>query len=226
MAIADGAIGVSRPRLDGEGKVRGTTRYAADVPVNGLLHARLVLAAEAHGRIASIDGSGALQVPGVVAVLTAEDLPIASGAAGRAGQPLARSEVVYSGQPVAMVVAETEAAATDGVDEVLVAIDPLPAVLDLEGAMAVDAPLARIDAPSGGAADVGAAHAAVEGAEAGGEDEELSANVADRMRMAAGDAGAALAAGATQAAASFTTSWVHQGYLEPQGGTAWPEPEG
>src|ERR671930_407398 len=116
MATSSSAIGVSRPRLDGEGKVRGTTRYAADVPVNGLLHARLV--------------------PGAAPVLTAGALPIASGAAGRAGQPLARSEVVYSGQPVAMVVAETEAAATDGVDEVLVAIDPLPAVLDLEGAMA------------------------------------------------------------------------------------------
>src|SRR3954465_12267610 len=54
------AIGVSRRRSDGEGKVRGATRFAADVPVHGLLHARLVLAAEAHGRIAGIDGSAAL----------------------------------------------------------------------------------------------------------------------------------------------------------------------
>ena len=225
MAIADGAIGVSRRRLDGEGKVRGTTRYAADLPVQGLLHARLVLAAEAHGRIGRIDGEGALRVPGVVAVLTAADLPIVPGAAGRAGQPLAREEVVFSGQPVAMVVAESEAAASDGVDEVLVEIEPLPAVLDLEAAMAVDAPLARIDAPSGEAVDVGAAHAAVEGADAGGEDEELSANVADRMRMAAGDVEAALDGGA-RAAGRFTTSWIHQGYLEPQVATAWLEPDG
>ena len=212
--------------MDGEGKVRGTTRFAADLPVPGLLHARLVLAAEAHGRIARIDAEGALGVPGVVAVLTAADLPIVSGVAGRSGQPLAREEVVFSGQPVAMVVAETEAAATDGVDAVIVEIEPLPAVLDLEGAMAPDAPLARVDAAEGEAADVGAAHAAVEGADEGGEDEELSANVAGRQRMAAGDAAAALANGGATAAGTFTTSWVHQGYLEPQVATAWLEPEG
>src|SRR5262245_26466090 len=96
-----GAVGISRRRVDGEPKVRGTTRYAADLPVTGLLHARLVLAADAHGRIASIDRSAALAVPGVVAVLLAADLPIVDGAGGRAGQPLARSEVIYSGQPVA-----------------------------------------------------------------------------------------------------------------------------
>src|SRR4051794_41866513 len=58
------AIGVSRRRSDGEGKVRGATRFAADLPVHGLLHARLVLAAEAHGRIAGIDSSAALEVAG------------------------------------------------------------------------------------------------------------------------------------------------------------------
>ena len=79
------AIGISRRRIDGEPKVRGATRYVADIPVHGLLHARLVLAAEAHGRIARIDAEAALGVPGVVAVLTAEDLPIVAGAGGRAG---------------------------------------------------------------------------------------------------------------------------------------------
>ena len=49
------AIGVSTPRRDSEPKVRGTTRYAADVPVTGLLHARLLLAHEAHALIKSID---------------------------------------------------------------------------------------------------------------------------------------------------------------------------
>jgi CO/xanthine dehydrogenase Mo-binding subunit len=226
MATTTGGIGVSRPRVDGEGKVRGATRFAADLPVQGLLHARLVLAAEAHGRIASIDAESARAVPGVVAVLTAADLPIVPGTAGRAGQPLAREEVVYSGQPVALVVAESEAAAADGVDEVLVEIAPLPAVLDLEAAMVPDAPLARVVAADGDATDAGGAHAAVEGADEGGEDEDFSANVAGRQRMAAGDAAAALAGGAATAAATFATSWVHQGYLEPQVATAWLEPEG
>ncbi|HKE81742.1 MAG TPA: xanthine dehydrogenase family protein molybdopterin-binding subunit [Solirubrobacteraceae bacterium] len=219
------AIGISRRRVDGEGKVRGSTRFAADVPVRDLLHARLVLAAEAHGRIASIDVDGALRVPGVVAVLTAADLPFAEGAAGRAGQPLAREEIVYSGQPVALVVGETEAAATDGVDEVFVEVEPLPAVLDLEDAMAPGAPSARVQVAEGDGHDAGAAHAAVEGAEEG-EEEDLSDNVAGRMRMRAGDAEAALSGGAATAGARMKTAWMYQGYLEPQVATAWLEPEG
>jgi len=221
-----GAVGISRRRVDGEPKVRGTTRYAADLPVSGLLHARLVLAAEAHGRIASIDRSAALAVPGVVAVLVAADLPIVDGAGGRSGQPLARSEIIYSGQPVAMVVAETEAAATDGVDEVVVDIEPLPAVLDVEAAMAPGAQAARVEVPSGDGADVGAAHGEAGGGEEGGDEEELSANVAGTVRMAAGDVAGLLGNGGATAAGRFTTSWIHQGYLEPQAATAWLEPEG
>ena len=221
-----GAVGISRRRVDGEPKVRGTTRFAADLPVNGLLHGRLVLAAEAHGRIASIDRSAALAVPGVVAVLVAEDLPIVDGAGGRAGQPLARSEVVYSGQPVAMVVAETEAAASDGVDEVIVEIEPLPAVLDLEAAMAPGAPAARVDVAEGDGADVGAAHAEGGGGEEAADEEELSDNVAGTQRMAAGDVAGLLSNGGVTASATFLTSWIHQGYLEPQVATAWLEPEG
>jgi CO/xanthine dehydrogenase Mo-binding subunit len=219
-------IGVSRRRVDGESKVRGVTRFVADLPVHGLLHARLVLAAEAHGRITRIDADGALRVPGVVAVLTADDLPIVEGAGGRAGQPLARSEIVFSGQPVAMVVAETEAAASDGVDEVVVEVDPLPAVLDLEGAMAPEAPLARVDVPSGEGADVGAAHADAGGGDDALDDEELSDNVLDRARMASGDAGGGLAQADATAAARFSTSWIHQGYIEPQSATGWLEPDG
>jgi CO/xanthine dehydrogenase Mo-binding subunit len=223
---ATGAIGMRRRRLDGEPKVRGATRYAADLPVHGLLHARLVLAAEAHARITAIDAERASRVPGVVAVLTADDLPIVAGAGGRAGQPLARSEIVFSGQPVAMVVAETEAAASDGVDEVVVDVDPLPAALDLEAAMAPDAPRARVDVAQAEGADVGAAHAEAGGGDDALDDEALSDNVAGRQRMAAGDAGGRLAGADATAAARFSTSWIHQGYLEPQVATAWLEPDG
>jgi CO/xanthine dehydrogenase Mo-binding subunit len=127
---------------------------------------------------------------------------------------------------VALVVAETEAAATDGVDEVIVEIEPLEAALDLETAMAPGAALARVDVVEGDGADVGGAHAAAGGGDSGGDEEELSANVAGRQRMAAGDAAAALAGGAARAAGRYSTSWIHQGYLEPQVATAWLEPEG
>ncbi|MEA2358562.1 MAG: hypothetical protein QOI62_1822 [Solirubrobacteraceae bacterium] len=220
------SIGVARRRLDGEAKVRGVTRYAADLPVLGLLHGRLVLAAEAHALIASIDTEQARAVPGVVAVLTADDLPIATGGPGRAREPLARREVVYAGQPVALVVAESEAAAADGVELVVVECEPLPVVLDLEAAMAPGADPARRDRAAGDGEDAGSAHAAVGGGEDEADEEDLSDNVLGRQRLAGGDAPGALAGSDARVSARFRTSWVHQGYLEPQAATAWLEPEG
>src|SRR2546423_2012933 len=127
---SSGATGGARRGRDGEGRVRGATRYAADVPVAGLLHARPVLSVEAHARITGLDVAAALRVGGVVAVLRADDLPIAPGASGRAGEPLAREEVVFCGQPVALLVASSEAAASGGADAAAVDYQPPDAVLD------------------------------------------------------------------------------------------------
>jgi CO/xanthine dehydrogenase Mo-binding subunit len=150
-------IGTARRRRDGEAKVRGATRYVGDMPVFGLLHARPVLAAEAHARITSIDTAGAAELPGVVAVLTAADLPI-QGGSGRAAEPLAREEIVWSGQPVALVVAETEAAAEDAAALVFVDAEPLPAVMDIEQALAPDAPPVRLTEGPTDDDDASAAH--------------------------------------------------------------------
>ena len=122
-------IGLARARPDAPAKVRGATRYAADRRVHGLLHARLVLATHAHATVAGIDTAAALEMPGVVAVLTAADLPITATGRDRLSVPLARREVVFAGQPVAIVVAESEAAAEDAVDLVDVRLEPLPVVL-------------------------------------------------------------------------------------------------
>src|SRR5947209_19075266 len=108
-----GAIGTSIPRRDSEPKVRGATRFAADIPMPGLLHARLVLAHEAHATISAIRTDAAKSIQGIAAVLTASDLPITGSGPGRLYEPLAREEVVFAGPPVAMVVAGTEAAAED-----------------------------------------------------------------------------------------------------------------
>lgn len=219
-------IGAPRRRVDGEAKVRGATRYAADLPVHGLLHARLVLASDAHARLVTIDREAALALPGVVAVLVAADLPIVEGVQGRVGQPLAREEVVFSGQPVAIVVGESDAAATDGVDAVVVEYEPLPAVVDVEAAMAPGAPAAVRQRQDQAGEDIGAAHASVDGGAKEQADEPLSDNVVGRHRLASGDAAAALAASAATVSGRFRTSWLHQGYLEPQAATAWLEPEG
>ena len=218
-------IGVSSPRRDSEAKVRGTTRFAADVAVSGLLHARLVLAHEAHARIVSIDAVAARGTAGVVAVLSAADLPIVATGKGRLHEPLAREEVVYAGQPIALVVAETEAIAHDAAQLVEVELEPLEPVLDLEAAIAPGAALARVVKADGGDdAGLGDAHAAV--AAGGVEGENLSDNVLGSARLADGDVDAALAGGAAVVRGRFRTPWIYQGYLEPQNATAWTDPEG
>ena len=137
-------IGVARARVDSEEKVRGATRYAADQRQPGLLHARIVPSVYAHARIRSIDASAALAMPGVVAVLTAADLPIATVEDMRMFEPLAREEALFVGHPIALVIAETETAAADAVAEVYVDAERLPVVTDLEAAMLPGGPLARI----------------------------------------------------------------------------------
>ena len=64
-------IGHPLRRVDGEEELVGSTRYAGDLDLPGLLHARLVLSPHAHARIVRIDGKAALALPGVVAVLAA-----------------------------------------------------------------------------------------------------------------------------------------------------------
>jgi CO/xanthine dehydrogenase Mo-binding subunit len=226
MTVEATNVGVRRPRRDGESKVRGVARFAADVPVTGLLHARLVQSSEAHARLTGIDASAALELPGVVAVLTAAELPIAEGASGRAAEPLATTEVLFAGHPVALVLAESEAAAEDGATRVIVDYEPLPVVIDVEAAMEPGSPLARVDAPEMEDSDVGAAHAAVGGGDDQGPEEELSENVSGRQRLAQGDADAALAASDATASGRFVTPPMYQAYLEPQTATAWFEPDG
>jgi CO/xanthine dehydrogenase Mo-binding subunit len=221
-------IGVSAPRRDSEPKVRGTTRFAADGAMPGLLHARLVLALEAHAMITTIRTDDACALPGVVAVLTAEDLPLVGSGRGRLYEPLAKEEVIYAGQPVAIVVAESEALAEDGVELVEVELEPLEPVLELEAATPPGAPRARArvkTSDEGAGSDLGDAHASVS-AGGIGEQEELSENVLDTARLANGDVDAALASSQVVVHGRLTTPWMYQGYLEPQTATAWLEPDG
>lgn len=223
-------VGVARPRTDSEEKVRGATRYAADRPIRGLLHARIVPSMYAHAQIRGIDASAALALPGVVAVLTAADLPIAAVDDMRMFEPLARGEALFAGQPVALVVAETEEAAADAVGLVMVDAERLPVVVDILAAMAPDSPLARLvpllpdDGAEGGSAK--AAHAAVGGEGVELEIEALSPNVFNAKRYVAGDVEAGLGTADAIAAGTFRTSWVYQGYIEPHAATAWLEPDG
>jgi len=224
------SVGVARPRPDAPAKVRGATRYAADRTPRGLLYARLVLSQRAHAQILGIDTAAALATPGVIAVMSAADLPIRARGSDRLVRPLARGEVVFAGEPVALVVAESLAAATDGAELVEVRLEPLPVVLDPEAAMDPASPLARLELGDEGDRS-GSMDAQTHGGVGGGGDESietehLSANVSGRSRYRDGDVAASLAGAAVVREGRFATRWIHQGYLEPQVCTAWPDEDG
>jgi CO/xanthine dehydrogenase Mo-binding subunit len=222
-------IGVARPRPDAPAKVRGATRYAADRRLYGLLYARLVLATHAHARIAGIDAKAALAMPGVVAVLAASDLPITATGRDRLSVPLARTEVVFAGQPVAIVVADSEAAAEDAVELVDVRLEPLPLVLDAEAAMDPAAPLAWQEIADEGddPARWTPRPTPVSAAAATNRSRRRSCPRTSPAKPLLGGRRRRRVRGATVVRSGrFTTSWVHQGYLEPQACTAWVDPDG
>ncbi len=129
-------VGKRTRRQDGYDKLVGRTRYVGDLAFAGLLHARLVLSPYAHARIVSIDTSAALEIPGVKAVYTSETLGISDPeSSARTQSPLASKEALWCGHPVAIVLAETEAAAEDGVAAVDVEYEPLEVVIDPVAAM-------------------------------------------------------------------------------------------
>ena len=134
-------IGSGLPRIDAFAKVTGRARYAAEHPADGLLHGVVVNTPVARGRIVSIDPSEALAMPGVVDVLTHLNRPrmrsldlFYKDMTAPAGSPfkVLHDDVVhYSGQPVALVVAETFEAARDASRRVRVAVEPVPHETDL-----------------------------------------------------------------------------------------------
>jgi CO/xanthine dehydrogenase Mo-binding subunit len=216
------AVGGRRPRVDARPKVTGDAPYAGDLQLPGLLYARPVLSPYAHARIRGVDRSAALAVPGVRRVLLFEDLPIKAGS-GRQAEPLAHTEVVFAGQPVALVLADSEAAAQDGADVIELELEPLEPVLDVDAAMAPGAALARL----GGVAEEAdvAMHGDV-GDIAQADDVEVSGNVFDSGAIDRGDVDAAFAESTAVVEGSFRLPWVHQAYMEPQTAVAWPEGDG
>jgi CO/xanthine dehydrogenase Mo-binding subunit len=119
-------------RDDAPDKAAGRFSYAGDLAVPGMLVGRTLRSPYAHAKIVSIDTASARRVPGVVAVITAADVPaLKYYGLSVADQPvLARGEVRYAGEPVAAVCAADNAAATKALAAIDVQYDPLPAATD------------------------------------------------------------------------------------------------
>jgi CO/xanthine dehydrogenase Mo-binding subunit len=221
---ASSIIGQPVRRADGGEKVAGVTRFAADVTMPGMLHARLVTSPHPHARIVSIDTSAARALPAVVGVFTGRDLPLAQPhPSSRNKAPLALDEVFFNGHPVVAVVAETEAIAADAAALVTVDWEELAAVIDPLGAMNPDAP--RVGPGPGGDSEE---ELSMHGAEVGAADETepRAPNVATTSHLQRGDVAAGLREADVVVERTYTTSMIHQGYLEPRAAVASMDPLG
>ena len=147
------------PRL-----LTGKALFVDDVDLPGMLHAAFLRSDYAHARLRSIDVSAARQRPGVVAVYTAEDMgeawrhgpPLVSPPPtikeitfnSRTQVPLVKDKVRHGGEPLAVVIATNRYIAEDALDDIVVDLEPLPAVVDLEKALEPGAPLIHEDLDS------------------------------------------------------------------------------
>jgi CO/xanthine dehydrogenase Mo-binding subunit len=131
-----GRIGELVPRVDAPPKVTGAFAYASDLIAPGMLWGHTLRSPHAHARIASIDITGAVVMPGVHAVLTHEDVPGQKHYGLEfADQPvLAIDRVLYYGEPVALVAAEHPEQARRAAARIVVEYEPLEPVADMERA--------------------------------------------------------------------------------------------
>lgn len=188
-------------RVDAIEKVTGRAVYADDIVLGGMLHARPVHAEHSHAEIVSVDVCGALAIGGVVDVVTARDVPGSNLVGGivRDHQVLAAERVLYAGDVVAVVAAQTPEAAAAGAAAVRVAYRPLEPLLDPEEALRPGAPALHPECPD---------------------------NVVMRYHVRHGDAAAGLAGSEVTVEREYRTQYVEHAYLEPEACVAVPEADG
>jgi len=202
-------VGERAPRFDARDKVHGLLRYADDLALAGMLHARVVRATRPSARILKIDTGPAEAVPGVKCVLIARDVPhnvlfsdvpgqtTAVGPLRARTQVLAEEVVRYLGEAVALVAAETEEAAEDAARRVTVEYEDLPGVFDPEAAMRPGAP--QIE-PTG--------------------------NVISRWKVRKGDVAAGFRDADVVVEHTYRTGFIDHAFIEPEAGVGWLDENG
>jgi aldehyde oxidoreductase len=193
-------IGVSHPRPSSMIKACGVAEFGADIVVPGALEIAAVRSPHQHAEIRGIDSAAALAMPGVVGVMTADDVQGTNCLHYViADRPLLCSDRVYCiGDPVAVVAATTREQAVAAAAAVRVDYEPLPILRSPQEAMAADAPQLHAEHP----------------------------NVIYRQPQIKGDAAKAFAESAAVVEARFTTQFNHMAPLEPEVSLAYFEGEG
>ena len=137
--------------VDGLEKILGAAKYVGDMFLPGMLHAKVLFSPVPHAKIVDLNVNPALEVDGVVAAITCEDFVDH----GNFGWPvkdayiLAYQKVRYVGDPIAVVAAESEAAAEAGIQAIILQLEELPVVGDMNYSLVDNAPLVPLEAPIG-----------------------------------------------------------------------------
>src|SRR5262245_52573037 len=134
-------------------KVTGQSKYAEDFRVEGMLFTKLLLSPLPHGRVTRLDVNAALAMPGVKAIVTADDLPKPSDSINDNGQVIfanldgevaLTNEPVYQGQPILAVAAVDEVTAADAIEKIVIDYEPLPFTVDPLVSLRPGGPNARL----------------------------------------------------------------------------------
>ena len=203
-------VGSRPPRPDGADKVTGRARYGADFSLPGMVWGAVLRSPHAHARILGIDASAARAMPGVLAIVTAEDMAKSFSADVAAGEShidmqdlsrnvLAREKVLYHGHAVAAVAATTQRLAKEALKAIRVDYDELPAVLDIDAALHPDAPVLHSGMFTRGLSETPA----------------MPSNLASRLVMQKGDPDQGFAESDVVMERTYTCASAHQGYIEP-----------
>src|SRR5580700_6332632 len=203
-------VGTRPIRPDGVDKVTGRANFGADMVMPGMLWGKVKRSPHAHARIMSINVDKALRLPGVKAIVTSDDFPpIASEEAFVGEGPMnfrdlsrncmARDKALYDGHAVAAVAATTQAAAEEAVELIEVEYQVLPHVIDVEAAMAPDAPLLHDDMFTQGVEPK----------------PTKPSNIAKKITFTKGDIAKGFAEAEVVIERKYTTKPVHQAYIEP-----------
>jgi CO/xanthine dehydrogenase Mo-binding subunit len=203
-------VGTRPIRPDGVDKVTGRANFGADMTMPGMLWGRIKRSPHAHARIVSINTENAQALPGVRAVITRADFPDITPERAHIGAAphnlhdmslncMAKGKVLYEGHPVAAVAATSQLVAEQALDLIEVEFEILPHVMDVEAAMAEDAPLLHDNIFTAGIEPK----------------PEKPSNIAKVVRFAKGDVEAGFEEADVVIERRYTTKPVHQGYIEP-----------
>jgi CO/xanthine dehydrogenase Mo-binding subunit len=200
-----GAVGRSVERADGRLKLAGQAEFTGDIRLPGMLYGAVLHSPVAHARIVSVDTAEAEELSGVVAILTGDDLSDLDPYYGHAlrDRPIvAIGKVRFAGEPVAVVAAESQAAADTAVTRINVEYDELPVAASLDKALAPGAPLIHEEP-----ARPGSAHGL-------GKLPDRDGNVCYRYSFRRGDTERAFAEAAVVVEGEYTFPAVYQYSME------------